>query len=92
MILGSPAYPFFSHLSRPFHVRRTRTVDLHELTVHDGARTIMWRRPRPGDALLETQTTHTPQQFVNVKVEENLLVPPYHWHWRQTEQFVIREG
>ncbi|PNS18906.1 hypothetical protein CAC42_5445 [Sphaceloma murrayae] len=75
-----------------FHVKRTPSAHKDELSQWNGARSTRWVTPPDGKSVLEIQTTHTPHVFKDVPDEKNVLIPPYHWHWYQEEQFYVREG
>jgi len=75
-----------------FHVKRTKTAHLEELSQWNGARTTKWLTPPDGKSVLEIQTIHSPEMFKNVPLAENLLIPPYHWHWYQEEFFTVTQG
>jgi hypothetical protein len=75
-----------------FHVKRSKTADHESLTQWNGARSTKWVTPPEGKSVLEIQTTHDPEMFKNVPDSENVLIPPYHWHWYQEETFTVTQG
>ncbi|KAF2227027.1 hypothetical protein BDZ85DRAFT_230887 [Elsinoe ampelina] len=79
-------------MSSNFHVKRTPSAHIDELTQWNGARSTKWVTPPDGKSVLEIQTTHRPQDFKDVPDDKNVLIPPFHWHWYQEEQFFIRQG
>ncbi|KAG8627843.1 hypothetical protein KVT40_003716 [Elsinoe batatas] len=79
-------------MSSNFHIKRTESAHIDELTQWNGARSTKWVTPPDGKSVLEIQTTHRPQDFKDVPDDKNLLIPPFHWHWYQEEQFFIRQG
>jgi len=73
-------------------ITRTKTSDKPELAQYKGARTTRWEKPADGKSVLEIQTTWKPQDWKDVPVEKNLMIPPYHWHWHQDEYFRVTGG
>ncbi|PSK59343.1 hypothetical protein B9Z65_3667 [Elsinoe australis] len=79
-------------MSSNFHIKRTPSSQDEELYQWNRARSTKWATPQDGKSVLEIQTTHTPEVFKDVPDDKNVLIPPYHWHWYQEEQFYIRQG
>ncbi|KAF4554752.1 Hypothetical protein D9617_3g018200 [Elsinoe fawcettii] len=79
-------------MSSNFHIKRTPSSQDDELFQWNGARSTRWVTPPDGKSVLEIQTTHRPWDFKDVPDDKNVLIPPFHWHWYQEEQFYIREG
>jgi hypothetical protein len=75
-----------------FPFQRSFTADKEALVMHDGHRTTRWVVPPGRNSVLEIHAIHKPDQFKDVPMEKNLLIPPYHWHWYQNEYFNIKKG
>ncbi|GAM85120.1 hypothetical protein ANO11243_031240 [Dothideomycetidae sp. 11243] len=71
---------------------RSQTANHETLHQWSNARSTTWVTPPDGRSVLELQTTHTPKVFASVPDDENVLIPPYHWHWYQDEFFHIKRG
>ncbi|EMC96739.1 hypothetical protein BAUCODRAFT_488132 [Baudoinia panamericana UAMH 10762] len=78
--------------SQSFHVRRSNVAKLDELSQYNGLRTTRWVQPPQGRSVLEIQTTHRPTALQKIPKDQNLLTPPYHWHWYQDEYFYVKQG
>jgi hypothetical protein len=73
-------------------LKRSHTAHFEALEQWNGGRTTRWAKPPAGSSVMEIQTTHNPSQFKDVPNDKNYLIPPYHWHWYQDENFDIIQG
>jgi hypothetical protein len=73
-------------------IKRSLNSQYETLITHNGARTTTWPLPQEGRSVLEVQVIRNAAEWKDVPVERNRLIPPYHWHWYQTEYFDIKKG
>ncbi|MCJ1475486.1 hypothetical protein MMC13_004149 [Lambiella insularis] len=70
---------------------RTPTAALPTLTLHSSSQIVHWDPNLHNTSVREIQriasayTRNTPRA-------QDLITPPYHWHWRQTETFQVKRG
>ncbi|KFY48678.1 hypothetical protein V495_01097 [Pseudogymnoascus sp. VKM F-4514 (FW-929)] len=73
-------------------IKRSLNSQYETLITHNGARTTTWPLPQEGRSVLEVQVIRNAAEWKDVPAEKNRLIPPYHWHWYQTEYFDIKKG
>lgn len=69
---------------------RSKTAESSSLVSCDGARSTTWQTPPSGLSVLEIQTY--PDSSAITPTQRGQLVPPYHWHWYQEENFTVTQG
>lgn len=73
-------------------IKRSLTSQFETLVSYGGARTSFWPLPEEGRSVLEVHVIRNAAEWKDVPVAENHLIPPYHWHWYQTEYFEVKKG
>jgi hypothetical protein len=73
-------------------LQRSVTAQQEVLNTAGGARLSSWALPAKNNSVLEIQKYYNPAQWKRVPPNKQILVPPPHWHWHQTEYFDIKKG
>ncbi|KAH8811277.1 hypothetical protein F5884DRAFT_269711 [Xylogone sp. PMI_703] len=87
-----PTLRTFTSPRMSLKIKRSQTAHEETLITHDGAGSSTWLLPEEGYSVLERRFIRNAAEWKNVPIDKNPLVPPYHWHWYQTEYFNIKKG
>jgi hypothetical protein len=68
-------------------LQRSVAAQQEVLNTAGGARLSSWALPAENNSVLDN-----PAQWKRVPPNKQILVPPPHWHWHQTEYFDIKKG
>jgi len=70
---------------------RSHTANDKEIVIYGGAARHYWKKPVAGDSL--AMVIHLePKYNAHLPPHKNPVNPPYHWHYRQREDFKIEQG